>query len=107
MRADRLLRHVPVIVLTAHDDLALRLRVLELGATGILVEPIDGTELALRVRNTLAAKASRDQLAFTDQLTSLPNRDSLLWRLDWAIEHARRTAASAWSCTSGWTASSG
>ena len=93
MQADRLLRHVPVIVLTAQDELADRLRALELGAADFLVKPIDGTELALRVRNTLAAKAYRDQLAFTDQLTGLPNRESLLWRLDWAIKHALRHAS--------------
>jgi diguanylate cyclase (GGDEF)-like protein len=90
MQADRMLRHVPVIVLTAQDDQASRLRALELGAADFLVKPIDATELDLRLRNTLASKAYRDQLAHTDHLTGLPNRESLLWRLDWALKHALR-----------------
>ncbi len=90
MHDDRLLRHVPVIVLTAQDDLASRLRALELGAADVLVKPIDAGELDLRLRNILAAKAYRDQLAYTDPVTGLPNRESLLWRLDWAVKQALR-----------------
>ncbi len=92
LRADRLLRHVPVIALASHDDRASRLRALDLGATDYLVKPVDAGELLLRVRNTLAAKAYQDQLVHTDQLTGLPNRESLLWRLDWALKHAVRHA---------------
>ena len=90
MQADRLLCRVPVIALALQDDLASRVRALELGATDVLVKPIDAAELGLRLRNTLAAKAHRDQLAHTDPLTGLPNRESLLWRLDWALRHAQR-----------------
>ena len=90
MQADRSLRHVPVIVLSTQRDLASRLRVLELGAADCCPKPIDAVELGLRVRNTLAAKAHRDQLAHTDPLTGLPNRESLLWRLDWALGQTQR-----------------
>ncbi len=90
MQADSLLRRVPVIVLTAQHDRASRLRALELGAADFLVKPVDAAELDLRLRNVLAAKAYRDQLAHTDHLTGLPNRESLLWRLDWALRQARR-----------------
>ena len=90
MQDDRVLRHVPVIVLTADRDLPSRLHALELGAADCLVKPIDAVELRLRVRNTLAAKVYRDQLAHTDPLTGLPNRESLLWRLDWALGQAQR-----------------
>ena len=90
IRGDRLLRQVPVIVLASHHDRASRLRALELGATDYLGKPVDADELLLRVRNALAAKAYIDSLAHTDQLTGLPNRDSLLWRLDWALKHAAR-----------------
>ncbi|MCU0924086.1 MAG: EAL domain-containing protein [Burkholderiaceae bacterium] len=90
MHADSLLRRVPVIVLTAQHDRASRLRALELGAADFLVKPVDAAELDLRLRNTLAAKAYRDQLAHTDTLTGLPNRESLLWRLDWALRQSRR-----------------
>jgi diguanylate cyclase (GGDEF)-like protein len=90
MHADRLLRHVPAVVLTAQDDRTSRLRALELGAVDFLVKPVDGGELELRLRNTLTAKAYRDQLAHTDHLTGLPNSESMLWRLDWALKHALR-----------------
>ena len=90
MRADRILGRVPVIALAPDDDLASRRRALELGAADVLVKPVDGAELELRVRNMLAAKLHRDQLAHTDHLTGLPNRESLLWRLDWALRHALR-----------------
>jgi len=90
MQDDRLLRHLPVIVLTAQDERPSRLRALSLGAADFLVKPIDARELDLRLRNTLAAKAYRDQLAHTDQLTGLPNRESFLWQLSWALKHALR-----------------
>ncbi len=90
MHADRHLRHVPVIALCTQDDLALRLMALELGAADILVKPVNGKELLLRLRNTLLAKMQRDQLAHTDHLTGLPNRDSLLMRTDWALKQATR-----------------
>jgi diguanylate cyclase len=90
MHADRHLRHVPVIALFTQDDLALRLMALELGAADILLKPVNGKELLLRLRNTLQAKMQRDQLAHTDPLTGLPNRDSLLMRTDWALKQATR-----------------
>jgi diguanylate cyclase len=94
LRADSVLRHVPVIVLTLAEDRASRLRALELGVTDVLLKPVDAGELRLRLHNTLAAKADRDQLARTDHATGLPNRDAMLWRLEGAIQHAQRHACS-------------
>ena len=68
------MRHVPVIVLTSASDPTTKLRVLELGAADFLEKPVDPSELALRLRNTLAFKAHRDRLAYFDGLTNLPNR---------------------------------
>jgi diguanylate cyclase len=90
MQADRWLRQVPVIVMSGHNDRATRLRALELGAADFLLMPVDPRELDLRLRNTLDAKARRDQLVLTDALTGLPNRESSLQRLDWAVKHAQR-----------------
>jgi diguanylate cyclase len=90
MKADRTLRHVPVVVLSAQDEATHRLQALELGAADYLVKPVEAAELQLRLRNTLAMKAYRDQLARTDNLTGLPNRESLLWQLDWAVKNALR-----------------
>ena len=65
MQADPVLKHIPAIVLTSADDPDTKLKALELGATDFLRKPVDPSELALRVRNTLAAKAHREALRKT------------------------------------------
>ena len=83
-------KHLPVVVLTSSTDAPTKLKALEMGATDFLAKPVDESELVLRVRNTLAAKAYQDRLAYFDRLTGLPNRHMLLDRLDWAMKHAQR-----------------
>ena len=65
MRADPVLKHVPAIVLTSADDADTKLKALDLGASDFLRKPVDPSELALRLRNTLAAKAHREALRKT------------------------------------------
>ena len=65
MQADPVLRHIPAIVLTSADDADTKLKALELGASDFLRKPVDPSELALRVRNTLAANAHREALRKT------------------------------------------
>jgi putative two-component system response regulator len=55
-------RHLPVIILTAADDLATRTRALDLGATDFLGKPIEPVELIPRIRNALQAKFYQDAL---------------------------------------------
>jgi putative two-component system response regulator len=55
-------RHVPVIILTAADDLATKTRALDLGATDFLGKPIEPVELIPRIRNALLAKHYQDSL---------------------------------------------
>src|SRR6478752_2262684 len=74
MRDDTELRHVPAIVLTSTHDPQVKLQALSLGAMDFLSKPVDPSELALRIRNTLAATVYRDYLAHHDPLTSLPNK---------------------------------
>jgi diguanylate cyclase (GGDEF)-like protein len=74
MRNDSMLRHVPVIVLTSTHDPQVKLQALSLGAMDFLSKPVDPSELALRIRNTLAATVYRDYLAQHDPLTALPNK---------------------------------
>jgi diguanylate cyclase len=73
-RSHERLRYTPVIVMTAATDARSKLRALELGATEILAKPVDPSELAIRVRNSLAFKIYQDRLANEDPLTGLPNR---------------------------------
>lgn len=86
--------HLPVIILTASEDPDSKLKALELGATDFLSKPVDPSELALRVRNTLSAKAYQDQLAYYDSLTGLPNRKLFLDYLDKGIKQAKRDGRS-------------
>ncbi|HEV3008575.1 MAG TPA: adenylate/guanylate cyclase domain-containing protein [Burkholderiales bacterium] len=62
MRIDPVLKHIPAIVLTSADDPETRLKALDLGASDFLRKPVDPSELALRLRNTLAAKAHREAI---------------------------------------------
>lgn len=82
--------HLPVIILTSSSDPASKLQALELGATDFLAKPVDVIELKLRVRNTLAAKAYMDQLAFFDPVTKLPNISLFSQNLKWALEKSKR-----------------
>ncbi len=90
VRAHPKFKHLPVIILTASTDLVSKLKALELGATDFLAKPLDQSELGLRVRNTLGAKAYQDQLAYYDPLTRLPNRQLFLEDLAWAVKSAKR-----------------
>ena len=90
MQQGNLLQDVPTIMLTSSTDSATKLKALGLGATDFLAKPVDPSELVLRVRNTLAAKAYRDRLANYDLLTGLPNRHTFMDRLNWALRHAQR-----------------
>ena len=78
MRRDKALQPIPVVILTSSDDADTKLKALQLGAMDFLAKPVDASELALRLRNTLAAKAYQHQLVNYDQLTGLPKLDVFL-----------------------------
>jgi diguanylate cyclase len=88
MRADAALRHVPAIVLTSADDPETKLKALGLGAADFLRKPVDASELVLRLRNTLAAKAYQDYLAHYDRGTGLANRRRFMDELETAVGEA-------------------
>jgi len=90
VRSHPKLEHLPILVLTASTDTETKLQVLDLGATDFLAKPVDQSELRLRVRNTLAAKAYLDQLAYYDPLTKLPNRQLFLERFEWELKDSKR-----------------
>ncbi len=88
IRNHSVLCHLPVIILTSSSDAETKLEALDRGATDFLAKPVDPSELILRVRNTLAAKAYQNQLAYYDALTQLPNRSLFLDRLAWFLQQA-------------------
>ncbi len=62
MRADNLLRHVPVIMISALDEIESVIRCIELGAEDYLAKPFNPTLLRARVGASLEKKRLRDEL---------------------------------------------
>ena len=91
LRADNRLAHIPVIVLTSSTDAQDKLTALELGASDFLAKPVDASELVLRLKNTLAAKAYLDRLASVDTLTGLYNRKIFAEQLGKALRLTQQT----------------
>ena len=56
LKADPRTRDIPVIVLTSSQDVALRLRALEIGADDVFSLPVDGKVLLARFRNLLRSR---------------------------------------------------
>lgn len=87
---------VPIIMLTADDDRALRLEAIKAGATDFINKPFDPEELRVRVRNLLALRQA--QLALLERAENLDvevqratqqlrdREEELIWRLSRAIE---------------------
>jgi CheY-like chemotaxis protein len=69
LRADDALRHVPVIVVTAVDELDSVVRCIELGATDYLPKPFEPAILRARLAASLAGKRLRDlELEYLEQV---------------------------------------
>jgi diguanylate cyclase (GGDEF)-like protein/PAS domain S-box-containing protein len=62
MHADERLKSIPVIVISAHDDLANVVRAIELGATDYLTKPFDPILLRARVRACLERRRLQGEL---------------------------------------------
>jgi len=89
VRKNPAFKSLPVIVLTSSDDSNTKLNALQLGASDYLAKPIDPSELALRMRNTLTARAYEQRLKYQDPLTQLPNRLLFAQRAAAAMTRAR------------------
>lgn len=61
VQADQRLRHLPVLVLSAHDDIATVVRSIELGAADALPKPCHETLLQARLESCLLRKRWRDE----------------------------------------------
>lgn len=93
MGMDEELQYIPSIIITAATDSGTKLKALELGATDVLNKPVDPSELALRVRNTLATKANQDRLMKFDALTGLPNRRFFMLQIAKAFTRAKENVS--------------
>lgn len=58
---------LPVILLTALDDIAAQSQAVEAGADDILIKPITATELQMRVRTTMRVKALQRRLGQSNE----------------------------------------
>ena len=68
MKADEAIRHIPVIMVSAIEELDAVVRCIELGATDYLTKPINPRILQARLNASLAAKHLRDlELEYIEQ----------------------------------------
>ncbi len=94
------LEQIPVIILTAEDDLDRKAEILERGAQDYVTKPFHEKELLARVRIHTKLKLLQDELreknvlletlSVTDVLTGLANRRRLMTRLEEEVARARR-----------------
>ncbi|TNC70890.1 HD domain-containing phosphohydrolase [Rubellimicrobium roseum] len=63
LRADPRFEHVPIVMITADGDRALRIEAIRAGATDFLTKPVDPEELRVRVANLLALRQAQTALA--------------------------------------------
>ncbi len=69
MKADPYLRHIPVIIISALDELDSVVRCIEMGATDYLPKPFDPVLLRARINASLASKRLRDlELEYLEQV---------------------------------------
>ncbi len=77
MKANDLLQHIPVIVISAVDEMESVVRCIEMGAMDHLPKPFDPVLLRARIESSLERKRLRDlQLAYTQYLDQENKRKS-------------------------------
>lgn len=94
LKADALLRAIPVIFVTAHDRPEDETRALDAGAADFITKPFNPTVVRARVRTQLTLKAQADllrELAFIDGLTGVHNRRHFDDRFMAETRRAQRT----------------
>jgi diguanylate cyclase (GGDEF)-like protein len=100
LKEDEATRQIPVIFMTARDEIDSRVQGLDLGAHDYVTKPFNAVELIARIRAALRVKALQDelyeknrlleQLATSDPLTGLPNRRTFEEQVYVEMERARR-----------------
>lgn len=71
LRLDGAVRHVPILMLTAKNEIPDKIRGLELGADDYITKPFDFKELAARIRSLLAQQSQHKKLMEEEKLHAL------------------------------------
>ena len=90
MSEDEVLAAIPVVVFSSTSDREAKLEALELGAAEFLAKPVDPSELALRVRNTLSYRAYQQRFAHVGG----PKNQGFIDRMDRALRRSGPTVRS-------------
>ena len=93
IKADKALRHIPVIMITALDDMDSTVECIETGAEDYILKPFNPVLLNARINASLEKKRLRDvereYLRLYDAATGLPNKDLFIERLTEELERYR------------------
>ena len=97
LRDDARFQHVPIVMITADVDRALRIKAIRAGATDFLNKPVDPEELRVRAANLLALRRAQTALAdraihLADEIAAATRRlaqreEEIVQRLARAIEY--------------------
>ena len=96
LKSDSELCNIPVIFLSAADDVSEKVKGLDLGAVDYVTKPFDIFELRARVRAALRTKRLQDLLLMygeVDSLTEIYNRRVLMERLEQEWDRSLRSNA--------------
>ena len=95
------LRDIPIIIVTAREDLETKIKGLEQGASDYVTKPFDPAELVARIKVQLKIKSLQDrlkesnqallELSNTDPLTRLSNRRCLMESLEKEFKRSERS----------------
>lgn len=99
IKKDKELRHIPVIMISANDQIENVVRCVELGAEDYLPKPFNPTLLRARISASLEKKQlreiERDYAETHDLLTGLPNQPLFIHLVDQVLKRPEHTR---WPC---------
>ncbi|MET3790239.1 PleD family two-component system response regulator [Aquamicrobium terrae] len=90
LKADPATAHLPVVMITALDHVADRVRGLEAGADDFLTKPVNDLQLMTRVKSLVRLKMLTDELRLRTVTATNIGLDSLLWSVDKDAEEPAR-----------------
>ncbi len=97
IKSDETLRHIPVIMITAHDEMNSTAECIANGAEDYILKPFNPVLLNARITASLEKKRLRDvereYLRLYDAATGLPNKDLFLLRLTEEVKRSRLYAS--------------